>query len=141
MKNKKGLTLVEVVVAMGLFGMIMVTLFPAFLITNLMNNVSNEITDANYHAQTELEVIYNASKNVGSNPTLVLTNLGYTWDVPTSSYKRVVDGYDYSVKFTTTTTTEYTNLTNLIIEVSKPSTSSVAGKDRARLQLFLRFGS
>lgn len=140
MKNKKGLTLVEVVVAMGLFGMIMVTLFPAFLITNLMNKVSNEITDANYHAQTELEVIYNASKNVGSNPTLVLTNLGYTWDVPSSSYKRVVDGYDYSVKFITTTTAEYTNLTNLIIEVSKPSTSSI-GEDRARLQLFLRFGS
>ena len=59
MRNKKGLTLVEVVVAMGLFGIIMVALFPAFLITNLMNITSREFTDANFIVQSELEKIYN----------------------------------------------------------------------------------
>lgn len=84
MRNKKGLTLVEVVVAMGLFGVIMVTLFPAFLITNLMNITSREFTDANFEAQSELEEIYNLSKvpvTTGKTPLQatadVLTNMNY----------------------------------------------------------------
>jgi prepilin-type N-terminal cleavage/methylation domain-containing protein len=74
MRNKKGLTLVEVVVAMGLFGIIMVTLFPAFLITNLMNITSREFTDANFEAQSELEEIYNLSKDADATPVSVLTS-------------------------------------------------------------------
>ncbi|MDO9592128.1 MAG: prepilin-type N-terminal cleavage/methylation domain-containing protein, partial [Erysipelotrichaceae bacterium] len=62
MRNRKGMTLVEVIVAMALFAIVMVTVFPAFLITNMMNNVSKEFMDANYYAQEELEQIYNKGK-------------------------------------------------------------------------------
>jgi len=64
MRNKKGMTLVEVVVAMAIFGMIMVTVFPAFLILNLTNIVSKENVTANYVAQDTIEKIYQESKTV-----------------------------------------------------------------------------
>ncbi len=62
MRNRKGMTLVEVIVAMALLAMVLVTLFPAFLITNMMNNVSKEFMDASYYATEELEEIYHKGK-------------------------------------------------------------------------------
>lgn len=64
MKNRKGMTLIEVVVAMAIFGMIMVTIFPAFLILNLTNLVSKENVTANYVAQDTMERIYENSKSI-----------------------------------------------------------------------------
>jgi len=60
--NRKGMTLIEVVVAIGLFGIIMVTIFPAFLMMNLMNIVSSEIIDATYVAQRHVEFLYEYSQ-------------------------------------------------------------------------------
>ncbi len=137
MRNKKGLTLVEVVVAMGLFGIIMVALFPAFLITNLMNIVSGEFTDANYHVQTEMEEVYNASKTAGATPTSVLTSLGYVC-VSTTCTK---DEGDYHYIATYSTNSQVATVTNLVIIVSKPTADPDYGKDRAELELYLRFGS
>ncbi len=56
--NRGGLTLIEVVVALGLLGIIAVTLFPAFLIANQVTMASKEMTDANYQVQQEIELFY-----------------------------------------------------------------------------------
>lgn len=136
MRNKKGLTLVEVVVAMGLFGIIMVTLFPAFLLTNLMNIVSDEFTDANYLVQTEMEEVYNASKTSGATPTSVLTSLGYSCASSTCTK----DDGDYHYIATFSTNSEVASVTNLLIVVSNPGGAADYNKDRAELELYLRFG-
>lgn len=141
MRNKKGLTLVEVVVAMGLFGIIMVALFPAFLITNLMNITSREFTDANFHVQTEMEEIYNASKATGATASSVLTSLGYTC-VSTTCTKDDGD-YHYSATFNTykdPVTNNDTSLTSIVLTVSKIQDNPTIGEERASLQLVLKFG-
>ena len=147
MRNKKGLTLVEVVVAMGLFGVIMVTLFPAFLITNLMNITSREFTDANFEAQSELEEIYDLSKSLGVTAASVLDGMGY--DTPpstvctTSPCERLSGVYRYVVTFgpyNDPVTGPSTTLTNVIISVSKIVDNPQIGEDRAQLQIVLRFG-
>ena len=139
MRNKKGLTLVEVVVAMGLFGVIMVTLFPAFLITNLMNITSREFTDANFEAQSELEEIYNLSKVTGATPTNVLTSLAMGPYVCVGNTCNKDEGeYRFSVTFGANA--QVGTMTNLVITVSKPSANPSYGKNRAQLELVLKFG-
>ena len=144
MRNKKGLTLVEVVVAMGLFGVIMVTLFPAFLITNLMNITSREFTDANFEAQSELEEIYDHSK-LATNPMDVLTTMGYETTLGsglgcTSSPCIKEDTlYRYVVSFAANS--EVPSMMNMLITVSKPTGHPDYGKDRAELELVLKFGT
>lgn len=135
MRNKKGLTLVEVVVAMGLFGVIMVTLFPAFLITNLMNITSREFTDANFEAQSELEEIYSRSK-LEADPALVLSAMGY--GCASAICTKDVDEYHYVVTYGANA--EVNSMMNVLITVSKPSANPNYGKDRAQLELVLRFG-
>lgn len=139
MRNIKGLTLVEVVVAMGLFGIIMVTLFPAFLITNLMNITSREFTDANFEAQSELEEIYNWSKVAGATPTSVLTSaaMGPYSCVGNTCSK---DDGDYHYIVTFSANAEVATMTNVVITVSKPSANPNYGKDRAQLEIVLKFG-
>jgi prepilin-type N-terminal cleavage/methylation domain-containing protein len=147
MRNKKGLTLVEVVVAMGLFGVIMVTLFPVFLITNLMNITSREFTDANFEAQSELEEIYNLSKETDAKPGVVIGNMGYTAcsvNGAITSCSRSDDKYNYVIDYSVYVDTEpdpdvVTSLTNIIITVSNKVDNPQLGEDRARLQLILLF--
>lgn len=63
MRNKKGVTLVELIIAMAIFGMIMVSVFPAYLILNLTNIVSKENVSANYVAQQSIEELINLSNS------------------------------------------------------------------------------
>ena len=147
MRNKKGLTLVEVVVAMGLFGVIMVTLFPAFLITNLMNITSREITDANFEAQSELEEIYSRSKTPGVTAAAVLDIMGYdtrSSTVCTTSPCEKISGVYRNVvtfgQYIDPVSGPSTTLTNVIISVSKIVDNPQIGEDRAQLQVILRFG-
>ena len=159
MRNKKGLTLVEVVVAMGLFGVIMVTLFPAFLINNLMNITSREFTDANFEAQSELEEIYNGSKDpviTGTTPLEatadVIANMNYgsctVSGAITSCIKNEIDSdyiftIDYNLYKDPVTNLD-TNLTNVVItatsKISREANGTAIGNDRAQLQIILRFG-
>lgn len=111
MKNRKGMTLIEVVVAMAIFGIIMVTLFPAFLILNLTNIVSRENTDANYIAQNVLEYIYDFSQNRSLEDTIDMpdsqvdltgdhgyTNNGTVGNVTTLT--KIEETYTVTVTFT-----------------------------------------
>lgn len=83
MKNKRGMTLIELIIAMAIFGMIMVSIFPAFIILNLTNVVSEENVGANYLAQETSEELY----QLGQDGTLTqadfptrLNALGFTID-------------------------------------------------------------
>jgi prepilin-type N-terminal cleavage/methylation domain-containing protein len=147
MRNKKGLTLVEVVVAMGLFGIIMVTLFPAFLITNLMNITSREFTDANFEAQSELEEIYNLSKVTGAKPGPVIGSMGYTACTSsgaTTTCSRSDANYNYVISYNVYMDTAPepdvpTSLTNIVIAVSNKVDNPQIWESRAQLQIILKF--
>lgn len=146
MRNKKGLTLVEVVVAMGLFGIIMVALFPAFLITNLMNITSREFTDANFLVQSELEKIYNLSKQeyietTKSAEVQIFESL--TYSCIGSTCTKDFEEYHYSATFNTykdPITNEDTTLTSIVLTVSKIQDNPTIGEERASLQLILKIG-
>ena len=138
MSNKKGLTLVEVVVSMCLFGVIMVTLFPAFLITNLMNITSREFTDANFEAQSELEEIYNRSDDTADlTPVSSLEAMGYTCALTTCTKS----DSDYLFTVTFSKNIQVDSMYNVLITVTKPTGHPDYGKNRAQLELVLKFGS
>ncbi|MBV1708849.1 MAG: type II secretion system GspH family protein [Erysipelothrix sp.] len=103
MRNRKGMTLVEVIVAMALFAIVMVTVFPAFLITNMMNNVSKEFMDANYYASAELEEIYNKAKTTSMPLTVIwMSTRGYiceTEDTGERVCTKSVNNIDYEIVF------------------------------------------
>lgn len=83
LKNRQGMSLIELIIAMAIFGMIMVSIFPAFIILNLTNIVSKENVSANYLAQHTSEELY----QLGQDDTLSvadfpirLNGLGFTVD-------------------------------------------------------------
>ena len=83
LKNRRGMSLIELIIAMAIFGMIMVSIFPAFIILNLTNIVSKENVSANYLAQHTSEELY----QLGQDDTLTiadfpvrLNGLGFTID-------------------------------------------------------------
>lgn len=139
MRNRKGMTLVEVIVAMALFAIVMVTVFPAFLITNMMNNVSKEFMDANYYASAELEEIYNKSKTTSMPITVVwMSTRGYacaTQDTGERVCTKTVDDVDYEVVFD-----YYPDLGNLVIvEITVEFTAGEYAGDRAEIENYMRF--
>ena len=73
MKNKRGMTLIELIIAMAIFGMIL----------NLTNIVSKENVSANYLAQQTSEELYQLSQDstvTQGNFASRLNGLGFTVD-------------------------------------------------------------
>ena len=62
-KQEKGLTLVEILASLVILAIIFISVLLILTQTMKTNKVSEEIIDATYVAQTEMEKIYAASKN------------------------------------------------------------------------------
>lgn len=70
MKNKLGFTFVEVIIAMAIFAILIVGVFPAFLIGIKLNAVSQLSVELSSQAQAVVEEIYGYSfnhKDISSN--------------------------------------------------------------------------
>ena len=134
--NKRGMTLIEVVVAIAIFGIVMVTVFPAILVLNLMNTYSFEKIDATYIAQEEMEKIIFESRSVNNTIADIQTkivSMGYSLQVDESTsskfvYLKIEENYSISVTLTQRGTTR---LFDLLILVSS-DTNDIEG---ARTQL------
>lgn len=138
MKNKKGMTLVEVVVAMGLFGIIMVTIFPAFLVLNLVNNVSYENTDATYVAQDIMEQIINVSNTDGTLQIAIDGLSGYTCSaISVDPVVCTIDQDRYTITVTFSENETYTNMMNVLIVVD--GVRGDAQGQRAQLETLVAF--
>ena len=139
MKNRKGMTLIEVVVAMAIFGIIMVTLFPAFLITNLLNIASKQFTDANFLAQAEIEEIYNYSQTHSLNETILWLDSTYTTpyncDLVNRICERTEEGFYYTLTYTPDAPTTGVSTIHLIVG------SSLQGEEsnRSMIEVYFRF--
>lgn len=134
--NKRGgLTLVEVVVAIGLFAVIMVTLYPAFLLTTKIDLTSKQFTDASVLAQNEMEYVYNDF--LTNNTTTVVSHLGSVKGYAcTGSWTctKTVGGYTYNL--TVTVNTPISKITRLLLTVM--STTGENPGDRAQITYFAR---
>jgi prepilin-type N-terminal cleavage/methylation domain-containing protein len=138
MRNRRGMTLVEVIVAMALFAIVMVTIFPAFIITNMMNNVSKEFMDANYYATEELEEIYHKGKsqNLAGIATWLGASRGFTCVVVSSVYEctKTANGVVYDM-----TLGMHTGLNDLVdVNITVEVTTGDYAGDRAEIQSFVR---
>jgi prepilin-type N-terminal cleavage/methylation domain-containing protein len=138
MRNRRGMTLVEVIVAMALFAIVMVTVFPAFIITNMMNNVSKEFMDANYYATEELEEIYHKGKseNLVGIAAWLGTSRGFSCVLVSSVYEctKTANGVAYDM-----TLGSHTGLMDLIdVNITVEVTTGDYAGDRAEIQSFVR---
>ena len=131
MRNKKGLTLVEVVVAMALLAIIIPTVLYALETALKINIVSEEYTDANYLAQTEMENIYNLSSSNGIVEVFEI-NLGYTLCCTNYCKPDDINGVDYLIVIEEHPEVPGVQMVQLTV--------SNADGDRAQMELFLRFG-
>lgn len=136
------MTLVEVIVAMALFAIVMVTVFTALLITNVMNNVSKEFSDASSFAQNEMEIIYDLSISNSladvqlllANPLDVDKNFGYICLESTCSKTR--GDFDFEIRFVND---EDSIATKIVVEVV--STKGDYAGDRAQVENHVIFGA
>jgi len=138
--NKKGMTLIEVVVAIAIFGIVMVTIFPAVLVLNLMNTYSYEKLDTTYIAQQAMEEIIFESRtsSLANLRTHIDDNMGYTQDnsvIDSLIYRQNFSNYNVSIEIKQY---ETTNLYNLIIIVES-TTNDIAG-DRVQLETLISPG-
>ena len=138
MRNRKGMTLVEVIVAMALFAVVLVTLYPAFLITNMMNNVSKEFMDANYYATEELEEIYHRGKteNLAGIASWLNTSRDFSCVMNAGLYDctKTANGvlYDLTLEY-------YNDLLDLIdVNITVEVTTGDYVGDRAEIQNYVR---
>ncbi len=137
--NKRGMTLIEVVVAIAIFGIVMVTIFPAVLVLNLMNTYSFEKLDTTYIAQEDMEEIIFESRNnsLDSVRSYILNTMNYTFQVDESTasrfvYQRVDARYTITVSLTQI---DSTRLFQLMVAVSS-STNEIEG-ERVQLETII----
>lgn len=91
MNGKRGMTLVEIIIAFAILAIVAIPALSLFVFTTTMNVSSEKITDYTYLAQSEIEYIYSLSQNqtfeeVGN---ILKNNDGYTETivVPDLSYR------------------------------------------------------
>lgn len=75
LRKRKGLTLVEIIVAMAVFAIVVATLLPAFLFVARLNIVSKAGIDVTAIAQQEAEIFYGYSRNYTYADTLTLSEV------------------------------------------------------------------
>jgi len=66
LKNDRGLSLIEVVAALLIIGIVLISFFGLLVQSNKTTHKSNDIMDATYAAQVKMEEIYNASSGATS---------------------------------------------------------------------------
>lgn len=135
--NKKGgFTLIEFVVALAVFGIITVTVFPAILILNLLNTVSHEGAEATFIAQQAIErIIFESNPASINDLSDVLTDeMVFAYDSSQSAsnnlvFNRVEGNYSTRVELTSVADS---NLWEVVVSVIS-STVDIEGT-RAKLE-------
>jgi prepilin-type N-terminal cleavage/methylation domain-containing protein len=131
--SKRGMTLIEVMVAIAIFGIVMVTVFPAVLVLNLMNNYSYEKLDTTFIAQEQMEAVVFQSRSESFNNvrSYIINTLGYTETQTSPSYIFTKIETNYTVTLTLTQIGN-SRLYNLLVLVTS-STADIAG-NRSQLE-------
>ncbi|MGE7771654.1 type IV pilus modification PilV family protein [Viridibacillus arvi] len=122
--NEKGFTLIEVLASFVILVILLTSFFTFFIQTAKTGKNSENIVDATYIAQGEMEEIHNKTKGVLSK-NLAIINLINTQDPRDSPYEQDIDNDlilnkktgKFTIKLTLKENHYSSNLTNAVIEV------------------------
>jgi len=140
MKNSKlGMTFVEVIIAMAIFAILVVAIFPAFLLGVKLNAVSKISVENATESQTVMEEIYGYSLNL----TLADTITALTTEYPTVSVSgqtttMTKTDATYTTVIQFTTDTPAVGMTKTLITVTKLDNPYGARQGQAETILLFR---
>ncbi len=138
LKNNQGMTLIEVVAALLIIGIVLISFFGLLVQSNKTTHKSNDIMDATYEAHKKMEEIYNSSGGADSYDDLAG---GYTLDeenpgtslssLPTNQVYKYLpheeDRFTYNLTLETFPENDtYKNAVYVHLEVIENSTNSKA---------------
>lgn len=104
LRKGKGLTLVEIIVALAVFAIVVASLLPAFIFVARLNVVSKSGVDATAVAQLEAERFYAYSRNYTYAETLALTEVTNDYAIVTVDAVTTLTRSDAEVEVTITMT-------------------------------------
>lgn len=139
--NNKGLTLVEVLASIILISIILFTFFSFFIQSAKTGKSSEEVVDATYLAQVEMEKLYEISNkgDFKSGINEIVNSLSYKQLAPDSSkeyrYSKSQDGFYLKLTFKEHT---YPGMSYLVIEVFEHEQDI---RPRAKMETILEWGS
>lgn len=139
--NNKGLTLVEVLASVILISVILFTFFSFFIQSAKTGKTSEEVVDATYIAQVEMEKLYEISNkgDFKSGINEIVNSLSYKQLAPDSSkeyrYSKSQEGFYLKLTFKEHT---YPGMSYLVIEVFEHEQDI---RPRAKMETILEWGS
>ncbi len=142
MKNKSGMTLVEMVIAIGLLGIISVSIFPSLVVLSKMNYVSKENLSSNYIAQDVSERLYNYSQTIAEDDLVntLINNQGYSLSSNTgNSYFLSKDEEDFKIDLEINLSDASTHFVKVNVSVS--SLNEAIDNKSSQIESILRFGN
>lgn len=128
-KSEAGVTLVELLVSIVILSILMSIFLGMFIQSSKVNVKSEEVIDATYVAQTEMENLYALSKETELNgrEIAIIDVLGFP-DVSNSEpdfqiFKKETDAYEIKLKveknpFTDPTEADYHTMTRAVLKVT-----------------------
>ncbi len=114
MSLRRGMSLIETIVAMAIFAILIVMIFPALALLNHNNTISQDILEATYYTQQVAERINEVSLSSDSDKQMIhdaLLSDGFSYT--TNTYVKFNDPYEITV--TTFDVTDSENLWRVVI--------------------------
>ncbi|MCT2537941.1 type II secretion system GspH family protein [Aquibacillus koreensis] len=117
LSSSKGLTLIEILASITILSIIVVTFLTFFIQSARTNTVSEDIMDATYVAQTQMEEIYNLSKSPYEDAITSLTSKGtHTENNGIDKFQIVNETYKIQLQLKQTDT-NLPNLKDVLVKV------------------------
>ncbi|WP_409271300.1 type IV pilus modification PilV family protein [Neobacillus sp. SCS-31] len=132
LNSKQGFSLIEILAAMMILSIIIVSMLPMFAHSARSNSFSKNMVDGTYVAEAQMETVYNVVSTVPSidSAAALLTNATYgytqtTSDCPTGSrcFEKVDSGHYAFVQLANSGTAN--ELAKVKVKVYKDSTKAV----------------
>ena len=118
--NKKGLTLVELVITIALIGLIAVVFMPIFLLSAKTNNQSEDKLNATYIGKDAMEMVYRLSEtDKFENVTTNMESEKYIFDSINSIYYKIIDNKRTEIKYD-----KQVNLIRVLVKVYEDKTNN-----------------
>ncbi|WP_186321530.1 prepilin-type N-terminal cleavage/methylation domain-containing protein [Bacillus sp. FJAT-22090] len=136
--NSKGLTLIEILVSIILITIILTAFFSLFIQSAKTGKTSEEVVDATYIAQAEMEKLYEISKNADLNSSIneEVKSLNYSQPNPKEDFfTKETNGLFVHLKLKKHF---YPQMYYLVIEVFEQENGT---RPRAKMETILEWGS
>ena len=142
MKNNRGMTLIEVVIALAIFGMITVAIYPAFLVLAKMNLLSKANLSSNYIAQDVSETLFHYSQSLEDDDLIseLVGDQGFSIDShvdQTYNLSKIEDNFQISVTITFSSPTA--EFVTTVVNVASLN-QAIAGQN-SQIESILSFGA